>query len=292
VTGHLVASGAGTWSLDPLQLALVVVIGVAYAVRARTLARRGRAVAATRVVAFGTGLVVLVLALCSPVDTLGEERLFSVHMVQHLAIGDLAAVCLVLGVTGPLLRPLLAVDAIRRLRALLHPAVALPLWCANLYLWHLPAAYEAALHHDTVHALEHACFLGAGILLWGALLEPLPGPAWFTAGRKLGYLGAAQAAQILLASVFLWSGHVFYSTYATAAPLAGVAPLTDQALGGAVMLGEATVVMAVAFSWMFFAFLRESEREQQLLALGAGERVAARAARYGRAPAAPPPPDG
>jgi cytochrome c oxidase assembly factor CtaG len=288
----LLASSAGGWTVDPLQLALVLVVGLAYSVRVRTLALRGRRPAALRLAAFGTGLVVLVLALCSPVDTLGEERLFSVHMVQHLAIGDLAAVCLVLGVTGPVLRPLLAVGAIRSLRVVLYPLVALPLWCVNLYLWHLPIAYEAALHHDTVHALEHACFLGAGIVLWAALLEPLPGPVWFTAGWKLGYLGAAQAAQILLASVFLWSGHVFYETYAVAAPLAGVSPRTDQALGGAVMLGEATVVMAVAFSWTFFAFFREGERRQQLVEQGASERVAARAARYGRGPVVPHRSDG
>jgi cytochrome c oxidase assembly factor CtaG len=277
-------SAATTWSFDPLQVALVLVVGIAYATRVRTLARRGRHPGAGRVVAFATGLALLLLALCSPVDTLGETRLFSAHMAQHLAIGDLAAVCLVLGVTGPVLRPLLAVDGVARLRVLLHPAAALALWCVNLYVWHLPVAYEAALHHDVVHALEHASFLAAGVVLWAAVLEPLPGPAWFTSGWKLGYLGAAQAAQVVLATVFLWSGRVFYETYATGAPLEGLSPHTDQSLGGVVMLAEATVVMAVAFSWTFFAWFREDERRQQLLEDGASERVAARAARYGRAP--------
>jgi cytochrome c oxidase assembly factor CtaG len=276
-------STAGSWSFDPLQLALVAVVGIAYLVRVRTLATRGRRPAAGRIALFGAGLATLLLALCSPVDGLGEERLFSAHMVQHLALGDLAAVLLVLGVTRPVLRPVLAVAPVRRLRALLTPLVAFPLWCASLCFWHLPAPYEAALHHDTVHLVEHACFLGAGILLWGALLEPLPGPGWFTAGWKLGYLGAAQAVQILLGSVFLWSGRVFYETYASTAPLAGLSPRADQALGGAVMLGEATVVMAIAFTWAFFALFREGEGRQQLLEHGAGERVAARAARYGRA---------
>lgn len=277
-------SAATTWSLDPLQVSLVLVVGVAYTTRVRTLARRGRGPGVARVAMFATGLAVLLLALCSPVDTLGEERLFSAHMAQHLAIGDLAALCLVLGVSGPVLRPLLAVDPVRRLRVLLHPAAALALWCASLYVWHLSAAYEAALHHGAVHAIQHASFLAAGVLLWAALLEPLPGPAWFTSARKLGYLGAAQAAQVVLASVFLWSGRVFYETYATGAPREGLSARTDQALGGAVMLAEATLVMAVAFSWTFFAWLREDERRQRLLEDGASERVAARAARYGRAP--------
>jgi cytochrome c oxidase assembly factor CtaG len=278
---------AGEWSFDPLQLALLAVVWGAYLVRARTLARRGRRPPTGRIVVFGMGVVVLVLALASPIDTIGEERLFSVHMIQHLAIGDLAAICLVLGVTGPVLRPVLAVGPMRRLRSLSAPLVALPLWCATLFLWHLPGPYEAALHHDTVHLVEHACFLGSGILLWSAVLEPLPGPSWFTAGWKLGYLGAAQACQILLASIFLWSGRVFYETYADAPRLAGISPGTDQALGGAVMLGEATVVMAIAFSWAFFGLLREGEVQQRLLERGASEQAAARAARYGRGVPAP-----
>ena len=282
------ADAAGAWSFDPLQLAALLVVAVAYWLRVRTLARRGRRTHPARVVAFGAGLGVLVAALCSPLDTLGEQRLFSAHMAQHLAIGDVAAVCLVLGVTRPVLRPLLAVRGSIRLRALLHPAVALSFWCGNLYAWHLPGPYEAALHHDAVHALEHGCFLFAGVVLWGALLEALPGPAWFTAGWKLGYLGAAQVAQLVLASVFLWSGRAFYETYVSGAPLEGISPRTDQALGGAIMLAEATVVMMVAFVWAFLALLREDEQRQELLGQGSSERVAARSARYGRRRAARP----
>ena len=122
MSAALLASVATRWSVDPLQLALVCVVGLAYGVRARTLARRRRRPGAGRIVAFAAGLVVLVLALCSPIDALGEERLFSVHMTQHLMIGDLAAVLLVAGVTGSMLRPLLAVGGLRRLRVLLHPA--------------------------------------------------------------------------------------------------------------------------------------------------------------------------
>ena len=257
-------------------------VGAAYAVRWRTLAHRGRAPGVWRVAAFAAALLVIVAALCTPLDRLGEEQLFSAHMAQHLALGDVAAALVVLGLTGAVLRPLLGVRLVRPLAVLLRPPLALGLWTANLYLWHLPAPYEAALRHDAVHALQHVCFLAAGVLLWGAVLELLPGPAWFTAGVKLGYLGAAQAAQIVLASVFLWSNHVFYETYASGAPEAGVSPRTDQALGGAIMLAEATAVMAIAVSWAFLALLREGERRQVLLEQGASERAAARAARYRR----------
>jgi len=282
MSARVLAHAAGAWSFEPLELVPVLVVGTAYGLRLRTLAARGRAPDGLRLAAFAGALLVIVAALCTPLDSIGEEQLFSAHMAQHLALGDVAAALLVLGLTGPLLRPLLGLRVVRPLAVLLHPPVALGLWTANLTLWHLPAPYEAALHHDAVHALQHACFLAAGVVLWGAVLELLPGPAWFTAGSKLVYLGAAQVAQVVLASVFVWSGRVFYETYASGAPEAGVSARTDQSLGGAVMLAEATVVMAIAVSWAFLALLRESERRQILLEHGASERSASRAARYRR----------
>src|SRR6478672_11981139 len=105
------------WTLDPLGLAACLVAATAYASRARTLGRRGRPVPFPRMAAFATGLLLLVLALVSPLDTIGESRLFSVHMAQHLVIGDLAPLLLVLGLSGPLLRQLLAVRWLWKLRA-------------------------------------------------------------------------------------------------------------------------------------------------------------------------------
>ncbi|MFL5866250.1 MAG: cytochrome c oxidase assembly protein, partial [Thermoleophilaceae bacterium] len=141
-----------------IQLAPLVLSALLYARRASTLARRGRPVPVARQLWFATGLGLLAVALATPIDTIGEERLFWVHMVQHLLIGDLAAFCVVKGLSGPLLRPLLALRGVGRLRVLAHPLVALPVWAINLYLWHLPALYQAALRHSGLHALEHSLF--------------------------------------------------------------------------------------------------------------------------------------
>ena len=96
--------------------------------RALTLRRQGAPVAGWRQGLFGLGLLLFLVAVASPIDRLGEERLFSFHMLQHVLLGDLAALCVVAGLTGPLLRPLLAFRAVERLRLLAHPLVALPLW--------------------------------------------------------------------------------------------------------------------------------------------------------------------
>ena len=215
-----------------------------------------------RAAAFAAGLVCLVAALVSPLDSIGETRLFSAHMAQHLLIGDLAPLLAVVGLTGPLLRPLLAPRPVQRLRVLTHPLVALPLWAADLWLWHLPRLYDAALAHDSLHALEHACFFAFGALLWTALLGLLPGPRWFGAGARVAALGFVWAAGGALANVFLWSGRAYYPRYVHAPRAWGLSPLGDQRLGGGIMLVEMSLVVLTVFVWLGLRWLREAERRQ------------------------------
>ncbi|HEU5404841.1 MAG TPA: cytochrome c oxidase assembly protein [Gaiellaceae bacterium] len=261
------------WNFDPLELTILAFVGALYWRRARTLARRGRPVPRLRAVSFAVGLLTLFVALASPVDTVGEERLFSVHMLQHLLLGDVGALLLVLGLDGRLLRPLLRIRLVRALRVLGHPLVALPLWATNFVVWHLPALFDAALRHDAVHALQHALFVALGMLLWAALLEPLPGPAWFTAPWKTAYVLGMWLVMLVLSQIFIWSSHPYYIRY----------DLTDQRAGGGVMLVESAFTMLPALVWVLLQVLRESESRQRLVDAGIAPSAAARAARYGRA---------
>src|SRR3982751_6114434 len=139
-----------SWTLDPLQIVPTLLVAALYARRALTLRDRGTPVPVWRIALFALGIVTLLVAFVSPVHALGE-RLFSFHMLQHVLLGDLAPLALLLGLTGPILRPVLVYA--HRLRVLAHPLVALPLWALNLYVWHLPVLYEAAVRHEAVHAL-------------------------------------------------------------------------------------------------------------------------------------------
>lgn len=265
----------GDWHLDPLQLAPLALVAVAYTVRARTLARRGSPVPRTRIALFALGVLLVLAAIVTPIAELGEER-FAYHMVQHLLLGDLAPLALLAGLTGPLLRPVLALPPVHALRVLAHPFVALPLWAANLALWHLPFAYEAAIEHQLVHALEHLSFFVSGTLMWMPVLETLPAPAWFGSGAKLAYVVVVRLISTLLANVFLWSGTVFYDPYAEVG-------LSDQAAAGAIMLVEGSLITFAAFAWLFLRMFGEGERRQELLERGLDPRSVDRAVRYGRA---------
>jgi putative membrane protein len=272
-----------SWNFDPLELSVLAVVAALYWRRARTLAGRGRPVPPARQAAFAAGLLTLFAALASPIDTIGEERLFSVHMVQHLLLGDVGALLLVLGLDGRLLRPLLRVSLVHRLRVLAHPLVALPLWAANFVLWHLPVLFDAALRNDAIHALQHTLFVALGMLMWAALLEPLPGPAWFTAPWKIPYVLGMWLVMLVLSQVFIWSSHVYYAPYAHDSTLWGLTHLADQKAGGGVMLVESAFTMLPALVWVLLQVLKESEARQRLLDAGVAPAVASRAARYGRA---------
>jgi putative membrane protein len=250
------------WTFDPLQLAPVAVAAAAYAVRARTLASRGRPVGLGRIVSFAAGLGAVVLALVSPLDSIGETRLFSVHMAQHLLIGDLGPLLVVLGLSGPLIRPLLAPRATQRLRVLVHPLVALPLWAGDFWLWHLPRLYDAALANDALHALEHACFFAGGVLLWTTLLGLLPGPRWYGFGARVGSLAFVWVAGAALANVLLWSSRPYYPTYVHASRTWGLSPLADQRAGGGLMLVEMSVTVIGVFVWLGLRWLQDAERRQ------------------------------
>jgi cytochrome c oxidase assembly factor CtaG len=272
-----------TWTFDPLQLAAIALVAFAYWRRVRTLGRRGQPVPGWRQLLFGLGIALLVLAFASPVAAIGERELFSFHMLQHVVIGDLAPLCLLAGLTGPILRPLLALRAVERLRVLANPLVALPVWAANLYLWHIPLLYEAAVEHSAVHALEHVAFFTAGAIMWLPVLETLPAPEWFGTGAKLGYIAVVRLVETLLGNVFVWAGAVFYPFYDAGEELWGISPLRDQGLAGAVMMIEGSLVTIAALAWLFLRLAAEGELRQELLERGHDPRAVHRAVRYGRA---------
>jgi cytochrome c oxidase assembly factor CtaG len=281
----LAASGpAGTIALP----VLVLLYWIPYDLRARTLAQHGRPVPTWRKACFAAGLIILAIALSPPVGKLSDQLLVA-HMAEHLLIGDIAALLIVLGFTGPLLAPLLRNRVIGRLRVLTHPLVAVLVWGINFYVWHIPALYQAALRHDTVHAIEHATFLAFGIAMWMALLGPLPRPAWFTNAWRLAYIVAVRLTGTVLANAMIFAGTMFYPFYRPGDAHWHISALADQTAAAGVMMVEESLLTIGLFCWLFLKVAREGEERQRLLdyasshGIALDERRAARAVSAGRA---------
>ena len=257
-----------SYALAPVQsigLPVVVLLcWLPYWARARTLSGAGRPVPGWRKACFAAGLVVLEIALSPPVDTLSDQLLIA-HMAEHLLIGDIAALLFVLGLTGPVLAPLLRNPVIARLRVLTHPVVAVALWGVNFYVWHIPALYQGALRHDAIHALEHATFLSFGIAVWMALLGPWPKPVWFSNGARLSYIIAVRLIGAVLGNVLVFGGTAFYPYYRPGDALWHISPLADQVAAGGLMMVEESLLTLGLFCWLFLRVAGQNEQRQQLL---------------------------
>jgi len=278
---------AAVVQIEPLQLAPALAFGVMYVVRARRLAAQDRPVAAWRQACFLGGIALIAVTLVSPLGSVADE-LFWAHMAEHLLLADLGALLLVLGLTGPLLAPLLRTTALGWMRHLAHPVPAFGLWAANLFFWHLVGPHEAAVEDPVVHAVQHMLFVGLGINMWMALLGPLPKPAWFGNLAKLIYVVAVRLTSTVLANVFVWSDGAFFGVYAEGERAHGISPHTDQVVAGSIMMVEGSILTICLFAWLFLRSAREGQERQELLDLAAAggvaldERRAARAVSAGR----------
>ncbi|HEU4739877.1 MAG TPA: cytochrome c oxidase assembly protein [Solirubrobacterales bacterium] len=269
----------------PLELLPLLVAAVLYAKRSLTLAERSRPVPIWRQLCFASGLLLIAIALVSPVSHIAEELVIA-HMIEHLMLGDLATLLLVLGLTGPLLQPILAIPVFDRLRILAHPLVAFPLWALNFYFWHIPALYDAAYGGAFLHLVEHTSFIFFGCLMWMPIFGPLPKPTWFNAAWKVGYVIAVRFAGAILGNVLMWSGSVLYPKYAAGEAYWKISPLADQSTAGVVMMIEGTFLGLGLLAWVFFEVSREGIEKQRLLDLALERGVELDEARAQRAVAA------
>ena len=272
-------------AVDVLAPLLLAAVAYGYVRRCATLARRDRAVPRWRQLSFGAGLVVLLGADVPPIATVAEEVVIG-HMGQHLLIGDLAALLVALGLTGPLLQPLLALRGFGWLRAFGNPLVALPLWIANLYLWHLSALYQGVLESPLLHFAQHAGFFTFGLAMWLPLTGPLPTPSWFGDAAKLGYVVAVRFSGAVLANVLIWSGSVLYPDYAPGEREWGIGALTDQGTAGNLMMIWTGAITLALFTWLFFRAASRSAEKQELLDLAQRHGIPLDEARAQRAVAA------
>jgi len=251
-------------------LALLVLFEVLYLRAVLVLRRRGWRVPAGQQLAWHLGLALQAVALLGPLDRAAEDFL-SAHMAQHLLLADVAVPFLLAGVRTPVLvflipRPLLvALAHRRRLRAafrfLRRPLVAVPVYLVVLYFWHLGFAFEAALRDPAVHALQHASFVGIGVLVWWAALEPqrarLRGELW-----KIPYIVATRLISMFLGMALIFSTSPWY------ADVYGRDSLSDQRSAGGIMMSVDIAIIVAAlifFFWRASADYDAAERREAAL---------------------------
>jgi cytochrome c oxidase assembly factor CtaG len=254
------------WQLNPTVLLPLVLYSAVYLWRFRTARREagGRGARAVQALAFAAAVLILFVAVASPIDALGERYLFSAHMVQHILLGDIAPLLVLLALSRVILRPatrrLVRIE--RALGRLAHPATGLCIWLVLIYVWHIPALYDAALRNPFLHALEHVSFFTAGLALWWPLIQPVPMRHRLSGLGGLAYIGVAKAGLAGLGLYLVWSTSVAFSFYESVPRIWGLSAIEDQNVGGAIMMVEQSLVLVVTFFVLFVRMLVQSEQDE------------------------------
>jgi putative membrane protein len=243
------------WGLTEDEvLVLVPVLVVAYLVAAQ-VERPSRA----RATAYGAGVGLILLAFLTPLQSLSLHYLLTAHLLQNVVLAEWAPALCVLGL-GPGVAARIA--GVRTMALLTHPAVALPVWLATYFAWHVPRVYDAALEHPAwlLH-LEHLSYLAAGAILWWPVVQAAPHR--LSAGAKSLYVFAAFVLASPLGLLIALVPRTVYAFYERAPRLWGLSHLADQQLAGVTMAAEQAVVFFAVFVSCLSRHLGEEERHEQ-----------------------------
>ena len=217
-----------------------------------------RVISAWRVISFSLSLLLIWIAVGSPLAAL-DEQMLTVHMVQHLLLMTFAAPLMLLGLpVTPFLQglphqfaqavvgPLFRWPPVQRLgRMLVRPTFSWLAATATLVGWHVPSIFTLALQSGAWHLFEQATFLVAGLLFWWPVVQPWPSapaePRW----SILLYLFLATLPCDILSAFLVFSERVAYPVYLSASRQSNLSVLTDQQCAGALMWTCITIVYLV-----------------------------------------------
>jgi cytochrome c oxidase assembly factor CtaG len=255
------------WSWEP---SIVLPLALLLAVYTIGLMRRGNiGVLRWRHTSFYAGWLTLALALVSPIHELGEQ-LFSAHMLQHEILILVSAPLISAAHPGATLLWAFAprqrinlggwVHAVERsapLQFLTRPLVAWLLEAATLWVWHIPALYQATLTSDWIHAAQHLSFFLTAVLFWSALYGV--GRSAMSYGAATFYVFGTAAHCSALGALLTFSAVLWYPAYQQTTQAWGLTPLQDQQLGGAIMWVPSGIVFIVIGLSLFAKWLRASD---------------------------------
>ncbi len=273
---------SGGWSFEPTVLLGLVVAAALYWLGLKYSIDAGleRRFAWWRPVCFGAGLVAIIIALESPIDTWALTYLWA-HMVQHALLIFVAAPLLLFGAPlMPLLRAI-PLDARRsslrwlmtnrrprRVALAIGHGIASPrgvwlLFVGDYLAWHVPALYDLALRDQGIHDIEHLLFLGTALLFWAQIIPSAPlRPRLGFAAQALFTITGGFALQTV-EMVLTYSGSPFYAHYAQVQRSTGaISALVDQTSAGALMGAIGTAIFGTVFMVLLWRWFDEAQRRE------------------------------
>ncbi len=230
-----------------------------------------RPVPRRRVAAFLLAMGTIFLALHTPIDTLSDDYLFSVHMIQHLLLTLVMPPLLLAGVPGWLIRPLLVrwPPLLRLGRALTNPLAAYALFNVVFIGYHVPALYNPVQASEPLHILGHLLFMATGVITWWPVLSPLRELPPLPPPLQLPYLFLQTLPSQVLGALQTFSSTLLYDHYADAPRVWGwLTPAADQELGGLIMWVLGGTFFLGAFVAVFLRWAQLNEAAERRAVAG------------------------
>lgn len=224
-------------------------------------ARRDR-----KAVLWTLGILVIFAGLESAIDIVGDNYLFSVHMVQHLVLSMVGPPLMIAGLPDRTIDALLHGPARRFITLVVSPLFAGPVYFLVLTGWHWPPFFDYALTHELVHALQHMSFIAAGTLFWWAALIHRSGERWNLGPLgEVAYMTAGALPAVVVGLTVALLPHPVYLFYLHRSTILGISPLADQRIGGLLMFVFDNVLMAGVAGWYVWRLFPEDGADEARL---------------------------
>jgi len=248
------------WRLDPtillgiVSLAALYVVGVVWP----------RLATPTRMLSFFASLLVLFVALASPLDTIGDTYLLSAHMTQHLLLVLVVPPLALYGLPESVSARVRDLPLVGGLAPrLTRGPVAFATYNVVFALAHLPVFFDLTLRNEGAHIAEHLLFIGVGLLAWWPILGPATGAPRLAYPFQMLYLFLSTLPCSLVGALITLSGVVLYRSYATAPRPWDLGPLADQQIAGLTMWIGGSVYYFLAFMIVFFMWARQDDPDRR-----------------------------
>lgn len=256
-----------TWTAEPGIILGLLALAGAYAlglVQLRPQTAGGESPIRVRDIAyFSSGMLLMVIALASPIDTL-SDNLFAAHMIQHMLLVYFAPPLLLLGLPAWLVEPFIRLPGVRPvMRFVMSFIPATLIFNGLLTIWHFPSLWDFALYSKPIHGLEHVCFLAAGIVCWWPIFSPTPEVPRLSYPGQMLFLFVQSLVPAVIGSFITFSTQIIYPLYAIAPKLWGLTPLTDQQMAGLIMKLMGAIYLWILLTVRFFQWFTHEEREQE-----------------------------
>ena len=256
------------WNLEPSILIGTVLIAGLYLYAIGPFRKRhfpDEPIMTGQTIAFLSGMLIMFLALVSPLDELGDSYLFSAHMVQHLCLTIIGPPLLLIGTPEWIVKPALSNKVIFKVaKVLTYLVVAFVLYNVDFWLWHAPTLYDATLENQSIHILEHLTFIIFGLLYWWPIFSPSKDLPHLSFGGQILYLFLSGMPSVLLGAGLTFSPPL-YASYIAAPRIWGISAATDQQLGGLIMWVPVSIFYIVIMSVLFIRWMLQQEAKQQAL---------------------------